>query len=66
MKILQLALREGKPAIVVYQGKKGITQRRVYVRSITEERVTVYCTQKKGIRVFQADGILAARIADEG
>ena len=65
LKVLSLAQREDKPAIVVYQGKNGISQRRVYVRKITEQSVTVYCMQKKGIRVFRAEGILAAKIADE-
>ena len=31
---LAFAKREDRPVIVVYQGKKGISQRRVYVRGI--------------------------------
>ena len=34
---LSFAQREDRPVIVVYQGKKGLTQRRVYVRGISEE-----------------------------
>lgn len=65
LKTLTLCLREDKPAIVIYEGAKGISQRRVYVRKITEQSVTVYCMQKKGLRVFRSDGILSAKIADE-
>ena len=49
---LAFAKREDRPVIVVYQGKKGISQRRVYVRGIAGDKITVYCTQKKAIRVF--------------
>ena len=62
---LSFAQREDRPVIVVYQGKKGLTQRRVYVRGISEDKVTVYCTQKRGIRVFARNGILAAMLAEE-
>ena len=65
LKTLTLCLREDKPAIVIYEGAKGISQRRVYVRKITEQNVTVYCMQKKGLRVFRVDGILSAKVADE-
>ena len=62
---LIFAKREDKPVIIVYDGKKGISQRRVYIRNIAEEKITVYCTQNKAIRVFDRKGILSAVIADE-
>lgn len=62
---LAFARREDKPVIVVYQGKKGITQRRVYIRNIAGEKITVYCTQKKAIRVFDRARVLSAVLADE-
>lgn len=62
---LQFAKRGDKPVIVVYEGKKGISQRRVYVRNIADDKVTVYCTQKKAIRVFDRAGILSAVLAEE-
>ena len=62
---LSFARREDKPVIVVYQGKKGITQRRVYIRNIAGEKITVYCTQKKAIRVFDRARVLSAVLADE-
>ncbi len=64
-KTLDFAKREDKPVIIVYEGKKGITQRRVYIRSVKDEKITVYCTEKKAIRVFDRKGILSAVIADE-
>lgn len=62
---LQFAKREDKPVIVVYEGKKGISQRRVYVRNIADNRITVYCMHKKAIRVFDRAGILSAVLAEE-
>ena len=62
---LAFAKREDRPVIVVYQGKKGISQRRVYVRGIAGDKITVYCTQKKAIRVFDRAGLLSAMLADE-
>ena len=37
---LAFAKREDRPVIVVYQGKKGISQRRVYVRGIAGDKIT--------------------------
>ncbi|MEG1473822.1 MAG: hypothetical protein RSC25_06855 [Christensenella sp.] len=62
---LQFAKREDKPVIVVYEGKHGISQRRVYIRNITADKITVYCMQKRAIRVFDRAGILSAVLADE-
>lgn len=63
---LKFAYENDKPVTVCYLGKEGISQRRVYVRKIDEGKVTVYCTQKRAIRVFRLDGILSAQIAEEG
>lgn len=62
---LLLAKRVDKPVVIVYQGKKEISQRRVYIRKIAEDKITVYCTKKKAIRVFDKAGVLSAMIAEE-
>ncbi|MEF9864288.1 MAG: hypothetical protein RSA86_03375 [Christensenellaceae bacterium] len=64
-KTLEIAHRDKKPVIIVYMGKKEMTQRRVYIRSIIDEKVTAYCTQKKGVRIFDIQRILSAKIADD-
>lgn len=62
---LQFAKCGDRPVIVVYEGKKGISQRRVYVRNIADNKITVYCMHKKAIRVFDRAGILSAVLAEE-
>lgn len=63
---LLLAQRDACPVAICYMGSDGITQRTVYVRKTDEEKLTAYCTQKRGVRVFKLDGILSAQIVDTG
>ena len=65
LKTLSLALSENKAVILMYQGKNDITLRRVYVRSIKEDKLTAYCTQKHALRVFKISQILSAVFAEE-
>ncbi len=62
---LRFAYENNRPLIVCYLGKNGISQRRVYIRKIEEDTVTVYCMQKHAIRVFDVEGILSAQLAEE-
>lgn|GEM_PF-1600086 len=63
--VLKQAQSEGLPVIIIYQGEKEITQRRIYVRSMDEESVSAYCTLKRGLRRFKKKNILSAVIAEE-
>ena len=63
--VLKQALKDGLPAIIIYQGEKEMTQRRIFVRSIDDESVTAYCMVKKGIRRFKKENILSAVIAED-
>lgn len=64
-KILKHAMEQDKPVIIVYMGKEEMSQRRVYLRSMSEDKITAYCTHKKGLRVFLTQRILSAKLADE-
>jgi hypothetical protein len=64
--ILKQALAEDLPVIIIYNGKQGITQRRIYMRGMDGESVTAYCTVKKGIRKFKRENILSAALAEDG
>jgi len=61
---LELAREKGEPVIICYMGCDGITQRRVYVRKLDEERLTAYCTEKRAVRMFRTTGILSAQMAE--
>ena len=61
---LKQALQNDLPVIIIYNGKKEMTQRRIFVRSMDEEYVTAYCIVKKGVRKFKKENILSAIIAD--
>ena len=63
-KVLKQALHNDLPVIIIYNGKKEMTQRRIFVRSIDDESVTAYCIVKKGVRKFKKENILSAMIAE--
>lgn len=63
--VLKQALEEGSPVVIIYNGEKEITQRRIFVRGMDAESVKAYCTVKKGVRRFKKKNILSAVIADE-
>ena len=62
--LLKQALLEDLPVIIIYNGKDGITQRRIYIRGMDGESVTAYCTVKKAIRKFKRESILSATVAE--
>lgn len=63
-KVLKLALQNDLPVIIIYNGKKEMTQRRIFVRSINDEYVTAYCIVKKSVRKFKKENILSAMFAE--
>ncbi len=65
LRTLEFAHEGDLPVTVCYMGDDGITQRRVYVRKIEGEKVTAYCTWKRGLRVFRMENILSAQIAED-
>jgi hypothetical protein len=62
--ILKQALLQDLPVIIIYNGKDGMSQRRVFIRGMDEESITAYCTIKKGIRRFKRQNILSAALAE--
>ncbi len=63
--VLKQALKSGRPVIIIYNGEKEMTQRRIFVRKLDGESVTAYCMLKKEVRRFKKQGILSAVIADD-
>ena len=63
--VLQQAQKDSLPVIIIYNGEKEMTQRRIYVRGMDGESVTAYCMVKKGLRRFSLQRILSAVIAEE-
>ena len=63
-KVLSFAMAENRPVVIIYSGKDGISQRRIYIRKIDENGVTAYCTLKKGVRKFKIENILSAVIGE--
>ena len=63
--VLKQAMRDGLPVVIIYQGEKEMTQRRIFVRGIEDESVTAYCTVKRGLRRFKKKNILSAVIAED-
>ncbi len=63
-RVLKQALLNNLPVIIIYNGKKEMTQRRIFVRSMDDEYVTAYCIVKKGVRRFKKENILSAIIAE--
>lgn len=63
-KTLAFAFENDKPVIVCYMSGDDITQRRIYVRRIEDNKITVYCTAKRALRFFKPEGILSAQLAD--
>ncbi len=64
LRTLKNALENDKSVVIVYIGSKEISQRRIYVRKITEEKVTGYCFKSKGVRIFMLKNILSAQIIE--
>ena len=61
---LRMAASLDRPVDICYIGKDGISQRRIYVRSVDADKVTAYCTLKRALRVFKTEGILSAQMAE--
>lgn len=64
-KIFNQAQAENLPVVIIYNGKGGISQRRIFIRAADNETITAYCTAKKGIRTFKKENILSAVLAEE-
>ncbi len=61
-KTLHIAHRDSLPVQIIYQGKQGITQRVIMIKSVTEEGVVAYCRLRRRISTFKYEHILAAEI----
>lgn len=62
MKTLQIALRDSLPVRIIYEGKDGMTQRVIVIKSIREDSVVAYCRLRRRISTFKPEYILAAEL----
>lgn len=62
---LRYSLRNKKTIQIIYHGSGGITQRKIKVLKIDDEKITAYCYSKHGIRTFKIELILGASIIHE-
>lgn len=63
--VLNYGMDSGLPITIIYQGKDGITKRKIKVLSWQGDRIRAYCCLRKQCRVFNMQSILAAVIYDE-
>ena len=51
-----------KPVEIIYQSKKGtISQRTILIKKVNHQQILAYCYQKRQIRSFIIEQILAAQ-----
>lgn len=62
LKSLDVALLNSLPLKIVYDGKEGITERTVLVKSIEDNNMVAYCRLRRRISRFKIDRILAAEV----
>ncbi len=62
MKTLQIALRDSHPVRIIYEGREGMTQRVIVIKSIREDGVVAYCRLRRRISTFKPEYILAAEL----
>ena len=62
LKSLDVALLNSLPIRIIYDGKEGITERTVLVKSIKENNMVAYCRLRRRISSFKIDRILAAEV----
>lgn len=63
-KVLKLSIELGKPIIIIYMGKKGISRRKIKLIRIEDKRIYAYCFLREKYRYFVIDNILSAQLAD--
>jgi predicted DNA-binding transcriptional regulator YafY len=61
-KLISISIERNKPLKIIYQSKKGITQRTIRVISIQGNMIRAYCYAKGQYRNFYKDRILAAEV----
>ena len=62
LKTLQIAYRDNLPVRIIYEGKEGITQRVIVIKSVTEDGIVAYCRLRRRISSFKIENILAAEM----
>ena len=61
-KSVDVALNQSLPLRIIYDGKDGLTERVVLVKSINGNSLVAYCRLRKRISTFRIDRILAAEV----
>jgi predicted DNA-binding transcriptional regulator YafY len=62
LKTLEIAHRDGVPVRIIYEGKDGITQRVIVIKSIKDEGIVAYCRLRRRLSTFKPEHILAAEL----
>lgn len=62
--VLNYSNKNKRPIILIYQKQLEVIQRRIKVTQLSDEMVQGYCYEKKALRSFKMDFILAAFIPD--
>ncbi|SNR91277.1 hypothetical protein SAMN05446037_1001378 [Anaerovirgula multivorans] len=60
--VLRYSYKNKKPITLIYQKQLEVSQRRIKVIQLGDKMVQGYCYEKKAIRNFKTDHILAAFI----
>lgn len=66
VKTLHIAHRDGLPVRIIYEGKSGITQRVIVIKSIGDGGIVAYCRLRRRISTFKLEQILAAELVAAG
>ncbi|AKL95038.1 hypothetical protein CACET_c15890 [Clostridium aceticum] len=59
---LKYSLENKVPVTIMYQKGLEITQRRIKVLKIEDNKIIAYCFKRRANRIFKKDSILAATI----
>ncbi len=65
IKTLQIGLRDSLPVRIIYEGREGMTQRVIVIKSISEADVVAYCRLRRRISTFKIEHIMAAEVVTD-
>ena len=65
IKTLQIAYRDSLPVRIIYEGREGMTQRVIVIKSTSEDGVVAYCRLRRRISTFKTEHILAAEVVTD-
>lgn len=63
--VLTQSINHNKNVIIVYDGKNGISQRKIKPKQLNGDNLLAYCYMKNNMRKFRIDHILSAVIQED-